>query len=170
MRRLQWLVSPFVSLPLWLAPAPAGAQQENVLEAGTRSQLFIDQHLVQEAERIIFTPHPARKHPGNPIVRADRPWEGWYVTAFGGTVLFDDEERRFKMWYRCPGNREYFEHGGICHAVSADGVHWEMPEVGTCETRNGRPHNVVSSFFNPSVFKDTADADPARRFKMVCFD
>src|SRR4051812_41149794 len=87
---------------------PAAAQQEIVLDVGTRSQLFIDQHLVYESSGVSYTPHPARKHPGNPLMHADQPWEGWYVTAFAGTVLFDEDERQFKMWYCAPGGSAYF--------------------------------------------------------------
>ncbi len=83
-------------------------QQQNVLDVGTQTQLFIDSHAVYEARGISFTPHAARKHPGNPLVAADQAWEGWYVTAFGGTVLFDNEAKQFKMWYRAPGEPEYF--------------------------------------------------------------
>src|SRR6266513_1712224 len=83
------------------------AQQQNVLEIGTRSQLFVDSQAVFEARGITFTPHAARKHPNNPLVIADQPWEGWSVTAFAGTVLFDEATNRFKMWYHAPGNPEF---------------------------------------------------------------
>src|SRR3954466_10585099 len=94
------------------------AQQQNVLEVGTQSQLFIDSQAVYESQGITFTPHAARKHPGNPLVTADQPWEGWYVTAFAGTVLYDPEAKRFRMWYSAPGNPEYFDHAVVCYAVS----------------------------------------------------
>ena len=154
----------------WLPMSPAEAQQENVLEVGTRSQLFIDQHLVYESSGISFTPHAARKHSANPLVRADQPWEGWYATIFAGTVLFDEEERKFKMWYCAPGGREYFDHDGIYYAVSSDGLRWEKPTVGTRVAKNQKPHNSVSPFLCPSVFKDMADVDATRRYKMICFD
>lgn len=153
-----------------LATHPAAGQQEIVVDVGTRSQLLVDQHIVRESSRIAFTPHPARKHPGNPVVKADRPWEGWYVTAFCGTVLFDEEERRFKMWYGIAGDNDSFPHGGICYAVSYDGLVWEKPTVGTVAATNGKPHNCVSPFLLPSVFKDPAELDADRRYKMICFD
>ena len=148
----------------------AGAQQINIRDVGNRSQLFIDQDLVYESKGVAFTPHPARKHPSGPLLRADQPWEGWYVTVFTGTVLFDDEERVFKMWYTCPGNPEYFDSGIICYALSGDGIVWKKPAVGTLVAKNGKPHNAVSAFHGPSVFKDTADADPSKRYKMLCHD
>src|SRR4051794_14453170 len=102
------LLLPVVIL-LVLGPVPAGvAQQENVLDVGTRSQLLLDPALVYESAGVTFTPHPARKLPANPLLQADQPWEGWYASAFAGTVLFDDKEQGFKMWYTCPGDAAYF--------------------------------------------------------------
>jgi hypothetical protein len=155
---------------VWLPARPLAAQQENVLDVGTRSQLFLDQHVVYEASRIAFTPHPARKHPANPLLSADQPWEGWYVTTFASTVLFDEEERQFKMWYCSPGSDEYFDRDGTFYAVSPDGIRWEKPTLGPRPAKNGKPHNSVSQFLCPSVFKDPADSDPTRRYKMVSFD
>lgn len=159
----------FVIATCWIG-TPAAAQQENVLDVGTRSQLFIDQHLVYESSGIAYTPHPARKHAGNPLMRADQPGEGWYVTTFAGTVLFDEEERQFKMWYCAPGGIGYFDREGIFYAVSRDGLKWEKPTVGARVARSGKPHNSVSSLLCPSVFKDQADADTRRRYKMIAFD
>lgn len=149
-----------------LAPATR-AQQENVLDVGSRSQLLLDPALVYEAERIAFTPHAARKHPANPLLRADQPWEGWYASTFGGTVLFDAQERRFQMWYTCPGDGAFFTGPVTCYAVSRDGLQWEKPPSGTLAAKNGKPHNAVAAADCPSVFHDADDPDPARRYKMI---
>jgi hypothetical protein len=47
-------------------------------DVGSRAQLFIDQVLVRDTERVAFTLHPAEKHPKNPLVKADRPRERWH--------------------------------------------------------------------------------------------
>src|SRR5688572_9198428 len=157
-------------LTVLLFSAPTAAQQQNVLDVGTRSQLFIDQQAVYEARGVSFTPHPARKHPGNPLMTADQPWEGWYISAFAGTVLFDEKAKRFQMWYYAPGSSEYFDHGCICYATSGDGLHWEKPTVGTIAALNGKLHNAVAPYHCSSVFHDAADVEPSRRYKMICFD
>ena len=169
--RISVYVSLFVVVSTQWAGLPvAFAQQENVLEAGTRSQLFADPDLVYEAKGVSFTLHSAQKHAAGPLIKADQPWEGWYVSAFAGTVLFDEQEKLFKMWYTCPLDPAYFDEGGTCYATSPDGVRWEKPLVGTRTAKNGKPHNSVTSLLCPSVFKDPADADPERRYKMVGFD
>ena len=152
----------------WLSAAYA--QQQNVLDVGDRSQLLADPDLIYDSARISFTLHPAQKHPGGPLIKADQPWEGWYVSAFAGTVLFDEQENLFKMWYTCPGDPAYFDEGGTCYATSRDGLRWEKPLVGTRRAKNGQPHNSVTSLLCPSVFQDSADPDPERRYKMIGFD
>src|SRR5579885_1329519 len=83
-------------------PAPeAGAtayRSPSPFDVGTRAQLFADRVLVRETAGISFTLHPAGKHPLNPLVKADRPWEGWRLEIYGN-VIYDRRERRFKMWY-----------------------------------------------------------------------
>lgn len=146
------------------APSPSGA-----FNVGSKAQLFIDQYVVRSSERVWFTPHQARKHPGNPIMKADRPWEGSAVQIYG-TVMFDEEERIFKMWYM--GNAsQWFPSYATHYATSRDGVHWEKPLVGTVKTPGLAKHNGVLDFcMEASVMKDPAEPDPARRYKMVAWD
>ena len=146
------------------------AQQQNVLDVGTQSQLLLDPALVHESERITFTPHPARKHPANPLLKADQPWEGWYASVFAGTVLYDAQQRVFQMWYTSPGDANYFRGVSTCYAASPDGLAWSKPPVGTRPAKNGLPHNCVGPFDCPSVFHDPREPDPARRYKLICFD
>jgi hypothetical protein len=148
----------------------AFAQQKTALDVGTQSQLFIDGQAVYESTGIAFTPHVARKHTANPVLTADQPWEGWYVSAFTATALFDEQTRSFQMWYNAPCNPEYFAAGSICYATSKDGLHWDKPLVGTLTAKNGQPHNVVAAHHGASVFHDPQDADPARRYKMISHD
>lgn len=167
--RIPWVSAAFVVLA-WAPPVPG--QQENVLEVGTRSQLFLDPSLAHESVRMSFTLHQGRKHPGNPLLKADQDWEGSYATAFAGTVLYDKQAQLFKMWYTSPGSPAYFEggHYATCYATSKDGLKWDKPLVGVRKTKNGKPHNCLGDFCCPSVFHEPADKDPERRYKMVCFD
>jgi hypothetical protein len=78
--------------------SPAHAGPASPFNVGSKAQLFVDRILVREARGIVFTLHPAEKHPDNPLIRADRPWEGWRIVSYG-TVLFDEDDRISKMWY-----------------------------------------------------------------------
>lgn len=151
-------------------PATGKAQQTNLLDIGTRSQLLLNRDLVYESHQVVFTQHAARKHPDNPLMTADQPWEGRYVSSFGGTVLYDESAQLFKMWYTCGSSPDYFDHRGICYATSRDGLTWNKPLVGQRKAKNDRPHNSLLPVDTPSVFLDSRDEDPARRYKMICFD
>ena len=151
---------------------PAGRAQElkltdlapptkALVDVGDRAQLFVDRTLVYQTERVWFTQHQGAKHPANPLVVADQPWEGWRVQIYGN-VLYDQEEKIFKMWYYSEGR------GNGCYATSTDGIQWEKPPVGRHDAESGKRSNVVFDHFLPSVIKDTADPDPTRRYKMTC--
>lgn len=131
-----------------------------------QAQLFIDRVLVREAANVTFTQHPGTPHPANPLVGVDKPWEGWRLELYG-TVLYDREEERYKMWYLAADSVEQGEEYHTCYATSADGVTWEKPLVGSIKTQDGKPTNIVAKVHLASVYKDNDDPDPARRYKML---
>ncbi len=133
-----------------------------------KSQLFVDRVLVRQARNVTFTLHPARKHPANPLVKADQPWEGWRLELYGN-VIYDEQEKVFKMWYLGEDPKR-FPHYAAYYAVSTDGVRWDKPLVGTVKVEGLDKHNVVADeVILPSVIKDNADPDPSRRYKMICW-
>jgi hypothetical protein len=147
-----------------LAAGPARAA--GPFDVGDRAQLFIDQVLVRSADGIAFTLHPAQKHPRNPLVKADQPWEGWRLEIYG-SVLYDEDEGLFKMWYigEAP---DYFPNYATLYATSKDGVTWDKPLTGTIPCAKAPKHNAVAdACLLASVIKDAADPDPARRYKMI---
>ena len=70
---------------------------------GSTKQLFVDDYVIDEMDNVSKTFNQAEKHPDNPLIRSDRPWEkikpGEGVMLYG-TVLYDENEKIFKMWYR----------------------------------------------------------------------
>lgn len=136
---------------------------------GSQTQLFVDTVLVRDSEQVSFTLHPGQKHPKNPLVMPDKPWEGWQLELYGN-VLYDEDERIFKMWYLgvAPG---YFQDNSsfTLYATSKDGVAWDKPLVGTVSSPKASKHNVVALVDLASVIKDKEDPDPARRYKMICY-
>lgn len=136
------------------------------VDIGDRSQLFVDQILVRSVENVWFGPVPGRRHAANPLVKNDQPWEGWRLELMG-SVIFDTSEKLFKMWYLAAPS-EYWDDYSTAYATSKDGIKWEKPLVGTLPSKNGKPHNIVSSSYL-AVIKDAADPDPARRYKAVAF-
>jgi hypothetical protein len=144
------------------------AHAASPFDVGSRAQLFVDQVLVRTADNVAFTLHPAKKHPKNPLVKADRPWEGWRLEIYG-SVIYDEDERLFKMWYigEAP---DYFPNYATLYATSKDGIAWDKPLAGTIPCPKVAKHNAVANAcLLASVIKDRADPDPARRYKMICW-
>lgn len=146
---------------------------DSPFDVSNRAQLFIDKVIVQEMDGVWLAQHPGKKHPENPLLVADQPWEPWLIKS--NTVIYDEEESLFKMWYanyffkefaEAWSANDYFDYGTLCYATSKDGIHWEKPLVGTLDSNNGKPHNAVTLMTHGTVLKDNEDADPNRRYKM----
>jgi len=164
MKRILMLVA--VGLLLSMTAVSRG-DSNSPFDVGSKTQLFIDQHLVRDSQRVAFTPHQATKHELNPLLKPDQPWETSSVSLYG-TVLYDREEKLFKMWYQTLKS-DYFDVDVTCYATSRDGIRWEKPLVGTLKAKNGKPHNAVRKCEISSEIKDPRDHDPKRRYKSICF-
>ncbi len=136
---------------------------------GSKTQLFVDQLLVRSSERISFQLHSGQKHPANPLLKADQPWEGWRLGLYGN-VLYDEALKKFRMWYTSDVSAD-FPNFAVCYAESDDGIHWQKPLIGTIDSAHGsRRHNaVLNEAHLPSVIKDERDPDPQRRYKMIAY-
>ncbi len=106
------------------------ASATSPFDAGNRAQLFTDRVLVQASQRISFTLHQVRKHPLNPLWKADRPRDGWRPELFG-SVIYDEHEKLFKMWY-------------LAEPAGAEG-YFDDPNVTCCATTPDRWHESNSS-------------------------
>jgi hypothetical protein len=160
------------------------------LNIGSTKQLFLDDFIVGDAHQVRRRFHRPVRYPANPIIKADQPWEkgGTGVDITGGTVLFDEDEHIFKMWYRT--NQAIFEKTAdgkireasgsayvVCYAVSKDGEAWDKPNLGLTSFRGSSENNVLppgdggrSFIRRPNLIKDYADDDQAKRYKMVYLD
>ena len=147
---------------------PTHAPAFGPFDVSSSAQLFLDQVLVRRSDGCSFRLHPAVKHPRNPLIRADREWEGWRVEIYG-TVMYDEEEHIFKMWY-IGESKGYFGElvNPILYATSKDGIEWDKPLVGTLHGKMAQ-HNGVAGADIPSVMKDNQDPDPSRRYKMTSY-
>ena len=59
--------------------------------------LFLDDTMLAETDNVWQSLHHPGKHKANPLLEADRPWEG-YVVLQPGTVVYDEQNERFQMW------------------------------------------------------------------------
>ncbi len=109
--------------------------------------------------------HQPEKYPGNPILRAEMPWEKPSVYLYG-TVLRDESSGEFKMWYQSASADSRAPGGFTCYAVSSDGLNWERPELGIFEFRGSKRNNVVLDYDVPSVIHLPDEPDPQKRYRL----
>ena len=119
------------------------------LESGVR-QLFLDDFNLGALHRVRRKIHQPHKYEGNPVIRADKPWEkglGRYaapgkiaaqseVIQATSAPIWDPEKKVWKIWY---GSRE-----GTGFARSRDGIIWEKPNLGKKKVQGSRNNNLVA--------------------------
>ena len=147
-------------------------------------QLFVDDHVVDTADGLHRTVHQWQKHPQNPVLRPDKPWEfgGNYINTHG-SVIYDQEKKLFKSWYWTLNDEDSViptsQIKSMCYATSTDGIHWEKPNVGLFEFQGSKNNNMVMAsardvinslptLFTYGAIKTPWDPDPARLYK-ACF-
>lgn len=162
------------------SPGISPAALEEDLLAGPASgpwrRLFLDATVVEQQHGLKRVFHAAEKHADNPILVADRAWEG--VSAITGPYVYGTvlrEKSTLRMWYQL-----LFEGNHIGYAESVDGLHWTKPDLDVIRYQDARTNLVVSAFdldlsgggncHNPSVILRSSDPDPERRYALYGFD
>ena len=147
------------------------------LKINTRKQLFVDAQLVHSRDNLTRVMHQPVPYKGNPILEGDRPWEKWSISLNGRPVLYDEDDRLFKMWYSATLSEPQAPRGlryKVCYATSEDGIRWERPILNQVEWQGSRANNILRWGSNwmrrPNVIKDEHDPDPDRRYKMIYAD
>ena len=141
-------------------------EEVQVLEIGTQTQLLMDDFMVESAQAMKRTLNPLKKHEGNPVLRPERPWEGHYTLP--STVLYEESEQLFKMWYGCLEER-WNPHQRVsraAYATSRDGIEWERPNLGLTSYRGSRQNNLLPQQVGRVLF-DTRETEPSRRYKAL---
>lgn len=128
-------------------------------------QLFIDDYLIEDLQNARKRLNRPVKHPGNPLLVKDRPWEEGGPGY--GTVHYDPDEKLFKMWYTFWRKVEGTSTALLCYATSKDGIEWTKPITDEAAGTNLLRHPPIQGFQCPGIFKDPAARDPNRRYKML---
>lgn len=158
---------------------------------GTAKQLLVDDYVIAERKGVSRVFNPAEKRINNPVLRGEKPWEGKMVNL--GTVLYDQEENLFKMWYfsldikyKVPPKpysqyknllraAEYQEKMTMCYATSKDGLSWDRPNLGLVEFQGSTANNLLPPVKDgrmhaaSSIIKDLREPDASRRYKSVAW-
>ncbi len=131
-------------------------------------RLFVDDHWIADKTDVTRTYHAFEKHPANPVMVADKPWEGKTVYVYG-TVLPDVDGTGYRAWYHS-WDGEY----RMLYATSEDGLRWNKPELGLTDYKGSKANNILFRIthenHNPQVIHTPWDPGPERQYKMMYFE
>ena len=132
--------------------------------------LLIDDQSLVKSHNLTRRVNQATKRP-QPVMTLDAPWDTDRDLLNIVTIIYDEDERIYKMWYTLMRWQGETSDGprGVAYATSEDGVHWKKPVLGLIEDNGSRENNLVIPFmrqFAYSIIKDPSDV-PARRYKMI---
>ena len=136
--------------------------------------LLIDDAFLLEVHNLQRKVNQVVKHP-EPVVKLDAPWNTDKMEMFNyNNVLYDEDEKLFKMWYVVCGQRvdEYWERGRkTAYATSKDGIHWEKPIMNMVEINGSKENNYIIGemlSLTYTIIDDPSDV-AARRYKIIFF-
>ena len=146
---------------LWVASFGSVSAQTPI-QLNDYRQLFVDDYLVDSMQGVQRVVNQPRKHSANPSVTLeDRPWEGDFLVGAAGSVVYDEEEQLFKMWYAA---QPMPDPTIMLYASSQDGVNWEKPNLGLVESGGSTANNIVVGLRSLNVII-SPDAPPNQRYK-----
>lgn len=165
------------------------------INIGRQPQLFFDNHVIEFIQALTRRMHRPKKHPQNPLIVQDQPWEkSTYIRTGNACVAYDPVEALTKCWYADyawdyerfmgrsqahQGEDEHIAPGWFdttdcrwLYAESEDGVHFSKPPLDYRDFQ-GQKTNIClgredyGQVYVASVFLDPFETDQARRFKFL---
>ena len=134
--------------------------------------LVIDNQELLEINNLKRKTNQAIKHP-EPVVKLDAPWDTEKSDAFNGiNVVYDQQDKLFKMWYGVSGvfpDRYWGSGRKAAYATSKDGIHWEKPIMNMVEINGSKENNYIierMESLSNTIMIDPSDI-AARRYKMI---
>ncbi|MBE6778102.1 MAG: hypothetical protein E7541_01800 [Ruminococcaceae bacterium] len=142
-----------------------------MLTIANRRECFFDDYLL-DTQRTTATRQVHKPVRGPVLMVLDKPWEGNNV--YFPCAIY--AQGWWKLYYVCQHGSERY----VGYAESADGLHWERPDLGLVDFRGDTHNNFILSmqqlkefdfagFDNMSVTYDDNPACPEdERYKMAC--
>ncbi|MBH04857.1 MAG: hypothetical protein CMJ20_00900 [Phycisphaeraceae bacterium] len=133
-------------------------------------QLFVDDWLLARSRGIKRTLHQFEKYPGNPLIKVDKPWEGYAVLG-GGGVFRDESTGEFRLWYKAhnpifgppPNYKRKMKRSFTCLATSSDGIHWIKPNLGIYKYKGSKRNNISLAAGTTAMAEQEMFEPPATR-------
>ncbi len=102
----------------------------------------------------------------NPLLRCDRPWEGWGPHLYGTVLPLGS---KLGMWYQCLAREAGRLVSRVCFAESRDGLSWEKPGLEIIpHGRLGRTNIIAEDECSIASAFDRGDTvRPERRWLLI---
>ncbi|MEX1231155.1 MAG: hypothetical protein WEB58_12995 [Planctomycetaceae bacterium] len=123
--------------------------------------LFLNREELEVAADVAVEINRPRKHL-EPVLVADRPWEGERAQAWGSVIV--EPDGLLRIWYfafNTERKRDELDRGGYAYAESRDGIHWEKPNLDIVEFRGSKQNNLFYTCAPDG--KNLVDEELARR-------
>ncbi|HNT34025.1 MAG TPA: hypothetical protein PKH07_03415 [bacterium] len=155
---------------LWMGVSTRAEAQRSLNDLTGAWQLFVDDYLVESSTNVKRVYHAFEKHAGNPVMKADKPWEGRNIYVYG-TVLPEESGKGYRMWYHGLPEKKGDDPYRLLYATSKDGVSWEKPSLGIIEYEGSKDNNIYIRR-NPrdhiqSVIHTPWESSPQRQYMMM---
>ncbi|GMV92902.1 MAG: hypothetical protein AMXMBFR82_26800 [Candidatus Hydrogenedentota bacterium] len=131
---------------LFALNAPSGLDDAYRVTAAKGPYFLCDDRVVMDrwnAERFVV---PLKRHPDNPLIEREFPWEGT-GPHMGGSILRDPDDGLFKMWYTVWNREAYYNKlpfsYNVCYAESEDGIAWRRPPLGVFDYEGSTENNCI---------------------------
>ena len=142
-----------------------------------RTILLVDDHDVLYRSGTVRVLHPAVRHPKNPVILQDKPWE----VAIGWTSIHRDSKTgKYQLWYQAYAGKRAGDKRlecVVCYAESEDGIKFVKPEFEFHPFKEFKKTNIVlignggyGDRYCNSVLVDPKEKDASRRYKMAYYD
>ena len=159
---------------------------QHTLRDETNLHLLLNSELIASARNVELIPGMPKKHPGNPIMVEDKPWEVRYGDLYPN-IVFDPFEKFYKGWFgpyilcestaQTPpakrGSLKYLgdhagtkRESGLLYGTSHDGKLWNKPLLALNPWDGDAKTNILlRGPHGAGVLRDSRDR--ARRYKVV---
>lgn len=149
--------------------------------------LFLDDQQIEKIENATRVANRALKHPDNPVIIGDRPWDAYRPQVYG-TVMHDKERDVLRMWYLSIPSHVLssdpepivngFKRIGhatlVGYAESKDGHTWYKPHLGIVDFNGSKENSLVNmgrdNTEGVSIVYQPDDPDPKRRYKALFWE
>jgi len=147
----------------------AGGQSDIPKLRSGEPVLFLDDSMIAAKSGVERHFHEAIKDSNNPLLTPDRDWE--METAIHGTVIYDRNDRLFKMWYS--SIIVGADASNTMYATSEDGLHWNRPALNLFEVPNRKVDNNIALASRPGLRHEIQtvlfepDDKPDKQYKLL---